>query len=310
MKTEIKSQYQISPDFIDRALHIAGSDPRRDKDVGYSTRVLTQASLPHRKPKDNTKAWIRTNGKYCLTISPHEYIDPKTGDRINTGIPFGIYPRLILLFICSEVIYQKTKVINFGPSLSNFMHELGLPVMGGKRGSHTRFKDQLVSLMFANISYTYTETKNHVTNLKGSKQPITKHVDLWWSEKSPDQQTLFDSYIILDEDFYQEVKDHSVPLHKGVIREFRESPMGIDIYTWLAHRVVSVVKPQFISWKSFEMQMGSNYSSTKDFKRSAKFFLKKTMALWEGLKIEFPDGGFELHPSRTHVKPKWDKFYA
>ncbi len=127
---------------------------------------------------------------------------------------------------------------------------------------------------------------------------------LWWHDKTPDQETLFDSYITLSEPFFQEIIKHPVPLHMEAISALRQSPMGLDLYMWLTHRVVWLTKPQRITWKGLQEQIGSEYGDTRNFKKKAKAQLHRIMLIWEKLKLEPSPGGFILKPSPPHVPPK------
>ena len=123
------------------------------KDVGFSTRTLVQANLPHKDPK--TDVWVRTNGDFSLTIQSDIEIDTKTGKRKEVGIPYGTIPRLVMIYLCSEAIRTKSRRISLGDNLAAFMKELGMEQTGGANGSITRFKKQMQRLVSAKIKFAY-----------------------------------------------------------------------------------------------------------------------------------------------------------
>lgn len=300
---ELKSSYNFSYAFVERALKISESNPLKEGNVGYSTRVLTQAGLPHQDPGVDKTAWVRRNGKFRMIINAGRVFD-EAGNDLNVGLPYGVYPRLLLVYICRQVVLKRDRRIPLGDSLSGFMKELGLGVSGGKEGSIGKFKDQMNRLFRANISYDWADKRLDIVGGGFDNAPVAKQVRLWWHEKDPNQIPLFDSYVLLDQDFYEEILAHPVPIHMEVIRLFKRSPLAIDIYTWLTNRIMSVKERQFITWKALMAQLGSDYTDPKNFKKMAWRYMQKIELSWNGLKIEKRDGGFCLNPAPTHISKK------
>jgi len=89
-----KSTGSVNPAFVNKALGVRNSNPLENDAIGYSTRVLTQASLPHSDPGKQLDVWIRRNGNFCLSIQPHIFVDGQ-GNRVHVGYPYGVYPRLL-----------------------------------------------------------------------------------------------------------------------------------------------------------------------------------------------------------------------
>jgi Plasmid encoded RepA protein len=88
------------------------------------------------------------------------------------------------------------------------------------------------------------------------------------------------------------------------LRALKQSPLALDLYTWSTYRVFSVNRkqtPQFIPWEGLKTQMGSEYGTTKDFKKKALAALNKVRSVYPALKISPARGGFILHPGPTAV---------
>lgn len=122
----------------DRAVSIMGTTAQEAKSLGFSTRVLVQASLPHREPQNDPRAWVRTNGNYSLIIQPG--ID-RNGASI--GFPYGNIPRLVLAYLTTSVVRTRSREIDLGRSLSAFMKDIGLYSNGR---DIRRMKEQLQRL--------------------------------------------------------------------------------------------------------------------------------------------------------------------
>lgn len=303
-KTQMLASFQqiepIKLARIEAAQRFLSIDPVDDSLLAFSTRCLVQANLPHSDPKKSPHLWVRQNGDFTLSIQSDIVIDKKTKKETLVGIPYGVIPRLILMYICSEAKRTKSRRISLGDNLSGFLRELGMDSSGGKKGGIARFKEQLRRLVTAKIKFEHDDGKSKV----GFNASIAKQYFFFWDEKNPDQDTLFKNEIILDDDFFAEIMRSPVPLHLGVVGQLKNSALGLDLYTWLTYRVTRLNKAVFIKWEELEQQLGSSYSNTYDFSKRARQVFKEIKLLWKDLNFEFRTGGFLLEPSVPSIAPK------
>src|SRR5690349_24803072 len=104
--------------FIEQALAIQDVDPRDAQSLGYTARILTIATLPHRaQPGDH---YERTNGGYRLIVQAMP----------GAGLPFGSYPRLLLSWLSTEIVRTRQRELELGPSMAQFLKNLGLHASG------------------------------------------------------------------------------------------------------------------------------------------------------------------------------------
>ncbi len=263
-----------------------------DRDeLGFSTRVLVQCSLPHRNPGDDVPVWTRSNGNLNLSIQPKRYI--KDGETFCVGYPYGNIPRLLLFYVCTQAIQTKQREISLGASMSEFMRYIDLEVTGGRWGTIPRLKDQFRRLFTANIDFTYDSG----VNTRDIKANLATGIQLWWDDKQPEQSSLFDSSVILTQEFFNEIQAHPIPVDMGIITTIKQSPLALDLYTWLTHRVSYLKKPTAISWRMLAEQLGAEYQNPDELARKTKEALRKISALWPALKLEEIKGGVRLSPS-------------
>ncbi len=74
--------------------------------LGYQARIVVQCSLPYRRQLVNK--WTRRNGGVTLTLWT-----PK-----DIGLPYGAIPRLLLLWVVSEVVRTHQRRIELHDSLT------------------------------------------------------------------------------------------------------------------------------------------------------------------------------------------------
>lgn len=93
------------------------------------------------------------------------------------------------------------------------------------------------------------------------------------------------------------------PLDMNMLKALARSPLGIDLYVWLAYRMYNLQEPAAITWEQLHIQMGGTYGSTDNFARDARRELKKIKLAWSGLQYDTPRGRLVLQPSSPSVQP-------
>ncbi len=278
------------------------SRPPGPKETAFLTRFLVQATLPHRQPKGNPSEWYRVNGHYTLAIRPGFTQDRKTRDRTWLGYPSGSIPRLLMFWTTTEALRTGSRKLHMGSSLSEFMRELGLnPRNGrGERSDAHRLRLQMERLFRATISFEYADN----TTRRWCDMQVAPEGELWWDPRRPDEVTLWDSWLLLGERFYEAIVGAPIPLDVRALRELKSSPLALDLYAWLTYKTYQVSKtdrPQRVSWNQLLAQLGADYSSPKDFAKKARHALQRIRPVYPGLSLRDFPGGLIVRPGRTAI---------
>ena len=266
-------------------------------ELAFVSRILVQAFLPHKKPDDII--WKRTNGNFTLTIKSG--IGEEDGKSKIYGVPYGSTPRLLLAWLNSEAIKNAQDKENptpqrvyMGRSLSQFLEKIGIQRTGGTRGGITSFKNQAEKLFRAEITVTCTGTD--VISERDIK--VSDGRFFFWDNKNPEQTTLWESGVELSERFYQLLIQNPVPLDWRVIKGIKQSPMALDLYMWLNHRMSYLKEPVSIRWSTLEQQLGSGIENERMFKHQVRKHLAKIQVIWKGLKVDLSGSDvIRLYPS-------------
>lgn len=292
-------------DFFNAAAELWDAEP----EIGYLARLFTQTSLPYKQPKGDLAAWRRVNGNTQLVIQPGVIFGPD-GSPISLGYPYGSIPRLILTWVCTEVVRTNEQELVLGASLTDFMRKVGLIKdhelpSGGKRGNGTRAKEQMERLFRANITVEYTGNENRQL---GVQMRVASGHDLWWKPRAgedQDQPALMESRVRLSPEFFDKVMESHVPVDMQALRLLRESPLRLDIYTWLTYRMSRLKKSTTVPWAALKGQFGSELADTKQgnyqFKRDFKKRLAEVTTVYRDANVDVTDSGLVLHRSLTHV---------
>ena len=279
---------QTIDSLINQALAIEDEQAQEVGALGFMARAMVQATLPHRKVEGTY--FERKNGAFTLSL----LASPKI------GLPYGSIPRLLLAWVTTEAVKTKSRELELGGSMSSFMAELGLSPTGGVNGSITRLKNQTRRLFSATVAASY-EDGEQVADM--GYRLADKSV-LWWHSKDPEQAGLWKSTVTLSEHFFNEVIDRPVPIDMRAIKALKQSPMALDIYTWLTYRASYLKRPTVIPWSSLALQFGSDYSRLRAFREAFLQELKKVVMVYGQVQFEATEHGLVVKPSLTHISKK------
>jgi len=275
-------------------VNLAGEMAEKTKEeagvLGFMSRLLIMVNLPYRDPGKDCKNWHRRNGFISIDIVS-AYRDGK-----SVGIPYGTYPRLILAFLVTQAVKTQSPMLYLGKSFADF-----LKLIGVEKGGNTRkqLQKQLDRTLSASFAWSYTADKQW----SRENIQISHKSQLWWDEKQPEQQSLWESYIKLNTDFFNEIIRNAVPLDLRVLSILKNSPLGLDLYMFIAWRVFKMDKSVFISWQSLQEQLGGQYAELKKFSRDCRSHIKKIQAIRPDLNVTFVKGRLCLKPSFYQPQP-------
>ena len=274
-------------------LDINNNEVEKKLEIAFAYKHFMQSFFPYKKT--DKKIYERVNN-FCSVslISSSE----------NVGLPYGIMPRILSVWLITQAVKQKTSKIYLPATLTSFVNDLGFRSNGGIRGDITRIKDQLIRLIHTAYSLKLSNSETYQVH---NVFPI-KRASLWWDTKSGSNN--FDTYIELSEDFISEVKINSVPVNFVYIKELTDSCLAFDIYVWLCYRFGYLKEKTFISWSALKQQFGSQYKEDKkaihNFKAEFLSQLKKVLNLYTNANIyESSDKkGLILLPSQLNIPRK------
>jgi hypothetical protein len=134
---------------------------------------------------------------------------------------------------------------------------------------------------------------------------LADYAEYFWDPLKPEQQSFWESRIVLSEQFFKVLKSAPVPLDWRILKALKQSPMALDLYMWLSYRMFSLKKPQKITWKTLALQFGSDYKSVRHFRAKVRDCIPKIKAMWQELNIELSDDeSIIISPSRLLILPK------
>jgi len=294
-------------EILQEALALAEEDAREAGTVGYAAWLFTQLALPYRDPGP-IPYWERHNGGLTLRVSPGAVTDPRTGETVeDLAYPFGVMPRLLFTWMATEAQETMNPVLSLGHSLNEFLCRLGLVNGGGPKGPGLRLRHQMERLFSCTMTVRAVQAVGPgISRLRGQPFNVADEYDLWLDHRRPDDQPLWQSTVTLTPRFYEEIVSSPIPVDLRALRALRGSPLRLDIYTWLTHRMHALTKTgrqATVSWKALALQFGGNYDELRMFKRQFLRQLAAVRLVYPLADVQPIEAGLVLRPSPPHVPP-------
>ena len=261
--------------------------------LGFMAKMLVQTTLPHRAQPGTQ--YTRADGDVTLSIT----------DLGGAGLPYGAYPRLILIWMTTEALRTGERKLELGRSLSSFMGQLGLQCTGGHWGTISRFRDQMERLFGAAISTRWKQNLGTHCNVGGSNLLLAEEFDLWWAPQNLPRTPTVKSTVTLSQKFFEQLVQAPVPLDLRAIRALKQSPLSLDLYAWATRRVSYLERPTLISWDALRRSFGAGYADTPQgrvkFRAKVLDAFGRVCRVYSALRLEIEVGGVRLLPSAPHI---------
>ena len=257
--------------------------------ISFQYVPLIQCSFPHADRGELT-TFTRRNGWLELTLSTA---------RKDFGLPYGVPARLLTIYCASEAIRTRSPEIYLGDSVNEFLRRLDVPITRGARGSQRVYANQLIRLIHCAISIDENiRDANGRVGLHIRQALFAEEARLWWDDDSGVGQG---SSLVLSSVLFDSILERSAPLSTYAIKQLRKSPMDLDVYAWLVHRLYHLSSMSTISWAQLSGQFGHGYTEPRKFRHFFLDSLKRVQAVYPEAKLKVGEVGLILMPSKPHV---------
>jgi hypothetical protein len=263
--------------------------------IDFLHTILCQVGMPRKRVE--SKIFERRSGTASMILEAGRLY--KRGKWIDMPLPYGTRPRLVMVYISSEAVRTKSRTIEIGESVYEFLKRLGIDTNGGQRGGYTMFKKQMEALAACRMTIGLSSCNSDVTI---NTQPISRF-EAWFVGDGL-ERPLWPGTLDLSQEFFDTLSDNAVPLDYRALAALKHSALALDIYTWLAHRLCRIKKDSgiMLNWNSLKDQFGQEYKESRNFKKEFLTSLRQVNAAYPDAKIEQTSGGLILKPSSPPIR--------
>lgn len=271
---------------------IASAEPDSD-DVFYMHSIMCQVGLPRSRRQD--LVFERTCGTASMRITAGSLWN---GLRwLQQPIPYGTMPRLILAYMNTFAVQNKTPEVPIGRSKTDFMRLLGKRATGGRTGTIAMFDKQLLAIAACSIALGFCSQPGMPSTFDG--KPV-KQFDAWVKQDGS-QLSLWPAKIVFTSDYYATLRDHAVPYNIHAVMALADSALAMDVYFMLAQRLHRIERrPVFLRWANLYEQFGKEYTGKNargDFQTKYLKALRDALTVYPKARVEKVRGGLQLFSS-------------
>ena len=253
----------------------------------FISKLMTQVSLPYRKPKNGAKEVIRSNGNLIVKFTA-------TGDCL----PYGKYPRLFEMYACTMVkagdssFDPETRTLNLGTTFREFLRLIKIEVGGRQLKT---IKPQLEN--FFKCMYTIDNSTQSKTKMRNFVVASEAQID--WLRNESQEHGLFENWVRFSQEYIDYLRDSPVPVDLSIVARLN-SPMSLDVYWWLTRRYSYLRERQSITWQQLYNQFGST-NVMPAFKQSFQRAVDDVHYVYPQANITCGRNYVTIYPSETSV---------
>lgn len=257
--------------------------------LGFLPRCMV-TGLPYRPVRSG--GLHRRTGRLDLTLRA----------RPGVGLPYGRYPRLLLLRLCTRALRTGSREVRLGTTTSACMRRMGLMVTGGRHGTLRRFRDQAERLFTTRMVLRWRDPAGPCETsfrlLAGGRR--------WWRRPAgaADGRRGAGCVVELSPAFFTELTARPVPVDLRACHALR-SPLALDVYAWLCARLFGLRRGVAIGWPRLHAQFGTQTRRWRDFRRAFLRVLPEVLTVYPAARVRQRDGRLLLLPSppSVHTRP-------
>ena len=273
--------------------------PPSGDDMAFMHAIMCQVGLP--RSKVDGLEFERSCGNAALNVSAGKLWDGRK--FVQQPVPYGAMPRLMLGYMNTFAVRNKTPEIPVGDSASAFLKMLGKSTSGGKTGPYTTFRKQVMALSACRMTLGFNANGRAYTF---DGKPI-EQFDAWL-QSTEEQRPLWPGSVVFSDKYFKTLIEHSIPLDIRAYMALQGSSLAMDIYTFLADRLHRIAgRPVMLHWLNLREQFGQEYqgkNADKDFRSKFLVALLQVLAVYPQAKVKQVKGGILLFPSAPPIPYK------
>jgi hypothetical protein len=256
--------------------------------IGFTYSGFALTSLPHKEQQE--MVWRRESHNLSLVLQSGT-------DRLGkvVGLPYGSYARFILLFLQSEAVKTGSREIELGRSMQVWLGRMGLSIGGN---SYRLVKEQAKRISVCRLTFFSINGNQEILRNGGF---VEGAISMTGINTSPDQPSLWQDKVRLDEAFFKALRDHPVPVSEGALKAIGPRSMSLDVYIWLAYRLHALKRDTDVTWPALYGQFGAGFKRLRAFRAQFLESLQLALAAYPEARVTVNEVGVTLHPSRPAI---------
>jgi hypothetical protein len=277
--------------YMERINELLKVDMKRKEDcqdIGFNSRPFVLCGLPYHSQDDLD--WERRNGDLYLRVEGSS----------KHGLPYG-QDRIVPIFLATKAIQQQSREIIWDTA-GEVLDLFGLSRAGS---NYQRLIERFKRIFSATIFFGNEDEEK---GLVWERFHFMDRMQLWFKWKDFDTKTLpmkregedgeeidTRNHVVLSEPFWNELKEHPIPIDISAVSALTDSPGALDFYCWLCWRSWTARQPVRIPLESESglfAQFGMKQSQPDWKKRQTlKDWMKRVKMAWRDCPAHLSEDG-------------------
>lgn len=252
------------------------------EEVLFIARAVVLCGLPYRRTKNRElvkTARLGNGDRITVTFK---------ASKEGVDLPFG-KDRALLAWITTCAKKQGGRRVQFDTT-AEFIRAFGLADSGTHYKAFRESLDRLKGFScYIEVADGSKEGSLHESVIKKAVIPTRKDArkELAGEVRLLSESSGGDYYLELDESFYQELVEHSVPLPLDLMRRYGNNPVAWDFIQFVSYRSAAAKTTSRIPLEPFFAMLGSVDSNPWRLRSSLETVLKELREIWPEVNARF-----------------------
>lgn len=208
--------------------------------IGFVPSILLQVFLPQRRLLDTVSHYTTTHGRAWLAVNAGIGAD-EHGQSKLLDVPFGVYARLALIYLCTHAKIGSTVTIGH---VREFLKAIQVPYGGS---TALKVGAQVANLGACGFTLGFTLENDSgpdaevLAGLESMKLASgVRYAEPWKGRQVKPPRPPWITELDLDPRFRAQVMERRAPVRLDQLAKLRKRPRAMDLCLWLGYRVRDV----------------------------------------------------------------------
>ena len=264
--------------------------------LGFLHSVMMMCFLPQKRLPPAQREYVMRHGRAALGIEAGRLANPdRVGEFRRCIVPFGSRARMIVPYVNAYAIRHRTREVDMGRSLRQFLARLGLS-FDGRRGGEVA--EQVEAVAAAQIVLGRWRDERAVTTSGRVADVVT-----FWMERDPAERLIWEPSMWLSQAYFDVLAERPVPVDMRHLAKLTHSPRRMDLYAWLSYRTARIPTGRSVRVRAESLRavFGPDIGTPRLFRQRLAGDLKAVAAVYAGFRARLEGDVLVLRRSRPPV---------
>ncbi len=267
--------------------------------IGFHHSVMMMCFLPQKRLPPGQREYVQRHGRAALAVEAGSLANPDdVGEIRRCAVPYGSRARLIVPYVNAYAVRHRSREIDLGPSLRQFLARLGFS-FDGRRGKAVA--EQVEAVAAAQFVLGEWRDDRTVTRHGRVAERVT-----FWMDRDQARRLVWEPSMWLSPGYFEALAERPVPVDMGHLAKLARSPRRMDLYAWLSYRTARIAKGRkvHVHAEALRPVFGPDIATPRLFRQRLRQDLEAVARVYPDFRVRVEGDLVVLERSRPPVKPR------